>query len=429
MSFLTGRVSFTRFALNGESPKMFDQEHLDRLADRSAGRQKIASADGVETGWTAGSSILDTEFTLEKQILNDALLFELRVDTDKPPADLLKAYYEVELRALAKGNPSGLPSARQKREAKETARDRLEHEAKDGRFRKRKCTPVLWDRTTNEVLFGATSLTQVDRFMGLFEQTFGMGLTIRTAGVMSQLNGPHAYARFQGERAGMVAEPTPSAFIPGVTPPDVAWIADEENRDWLGNEFLLWLWYTTDYISDTLNCDGGEIAVMFSGGLAVECPRGQTGRDTFATEGPTKLPEARRAIQAGKLPRKAGLILVRHNDQFDLVLSAETLAVSSARLPPPGDDVTDHRARLEHRVTAVRDLITSIDAMYGLFLEARLTKGWPEVLKGMQGWLKGVKVEPKPATNGEVDATRFFNIPGVKVSMKMSDKTEAAPCP
>lgn len=390
MSFLKGNVTYLRFKADKAAPPLFGDEHVELLRDHAAGRQKIASADGVEIGWAAGDSILDTEFALEKQIVNDALLFDLRVDTDKPPADLLKAYYEAEVKALAKANPSGLPSAKQKREARETARERIEHEAKDGRFRKRKCTPVMWDRTTNEVLFGATSLTNVDRFMSLFEQTFGTGLFAITSGVLSQLDGPHALARFHGEQAGMVASPTPSRFIPGVTPDDVSWIADEDSRDWLGNEFLLWLWYTADTHTDTLNCDGGEIVFMFRGGLAVECPRGQTGHDTFSTEGPTQLPEARKAIQAGKLPRKAGLTLVRVGDQFDLVLSAETLGVSSARLPPPDDGVTDHRARLEHRVTAVRDLVKTVDDLYGNFLALRLASGWAEVLKEMQAWLKGV---------------------------------------
>ena len=48
------------------------------------------------------------------------------MDTDKIPGDLLRAYYAVELKALSKNNPSGFASARQKREAKEIARDRLE---------------------------------------------------------------------------------------------------------------------------------------------------------------------------------------------------------------------------------------------------------------------------------------------------------------
>src|SRR5262249_11027742 len=226
---------------------------------------------------------------------------ELRVDTDKIPGDLLRAYYAVELKALTKNNPSGLPSARQKREAKEIARDRLEEEAKDGRYRKRKCHPVLWDRLSNEVLFRSTSLTQVERLCGLFEQTFGRELECITAGRRA-----HQLAELH-ERTRMVDDSAPSAFVPGVTPADVAWIADESSRDFLGNEFLLWLWYYTDAVSDTLQlADNSEVTVMLARSLTLECPRGQTGHETISHEGPTRLPEARRAIQAEKVAREGG---------------------------------------------------------------------------------------------------------------------------
>lgn len=383
MGFFTGRVTFLRFKVNGPAPRMFDQEHLDRLADRSAGRQKIAAADGVETGWTAGEHILDTEFDLAKNIINDTLTFDLRVDTDKVPADLLRAYYSVELKALTKNNPSGFPSARQKREAKESARQRLELEAKDGRYRKRKCIPVLWERQSNEVLFGATSLTQVDRLCSLFEQTFGVELECVTAGRrayhLAELN----------SRTRMVDDSAPSAFVPGVTPPDVAWIADESSRDFIGNEFLMWLWYHTDTVSDTVTlADGSDVTLMLARTLTLECPRGQTGHETISSEGPSRLPEARRAIQSGKLPRKAGLTLVRHSAQYELAVHAETLAVSGAKMPPPDEETTDARAKLDERADQLRSLIETLDLLYDAFGQKRFGPEWEAELVGIQKWLK-----------------------------------------
>jgi hypothetical protein len=383
MGFFSGRASFLRFKVNGVAPRAFDAEHLDRLADRQAGRHRIASADGIETGWTAGDHVLDTDFTLAKNIINDTLSFDLRVDTDKLPADLLRAYFAVELKALSRNNPSGLPSARQKREAREAARERLEQEAKDGRYRKRKCYPVLWDRLSNEVLFGATSITQVDRLCNLFEQTFGLELECVTAGRRAyHLAEVHARTR-------MVDDSAPSAFVPGVTPPDLAWIADDSSRDFLGNEFLLWLWYVTEAESDTLKlADGSEITIMPARTLTLECPRGQTGHETISSDGPTRLPEARRAIQSGKLPRKMGLTLVRHQEQYELTLHAETLAVASAKLPAPDDSITEPRARLDERATQLRHLIETIDLLYDAFGQRRFGKQWESELQSMQKWLK-----------------------------------------
>jgi hypothetical protein len=368
--------------VNGPAPRLFDDEQIDRLKDRMAGRQRIASADGVETGWTAGDHVLDTDFHLAKNIINDTLTFDLRVDTDKIPSDLLRAYYAVELKALSKNNPSGFASARQKREAKEIARERLEQEAKDGRYKKRKCIPVLWDKLSNEVLFGATSLAQIDRLCSLFETTFGVELECVTAG-------RRAYQLAEvNARTRLVDDSAPSAFVPGITPPDVAWIADESSRDFIGNEFLLWLWYHTDVISDTIKlADDSEVTLMLARTLNLECPRGVTGHETISHEGPTRLPEARRAIQSGKLPRKVGLTLVRHSDQYELTLHAETLAVGGAKLPPP-DEAVDARGKLDDRANQLRSLIETLDLLYNAFGEKRFGKEWEQELAGMQKWLK-----------------------------------------
>src|SRR5262249_30187759 len=150
-----------------------------------------------------------------------------------------------------------------------------------------------------------------------------------------------------------VDDASPSVFVPGAAVSEVAWLPDEANRDFLGNEFLLWLWYVLDSQSDTLElADKSEVTALFARTLTLECPRGQTGKESILSAGPTRLPEARRAIQAGKLPRKAGLTLVRHDNQYELTLQAETLALTGARLPTPEAD--EDRARLEERVTLLR---------------------------------------------------------------------------
>ena len=369
MGFFSGRVTFARYRVNGPSPGMFGEEHLERLLNHAIGKQRVANADGVEIGWTGGDHILDTSFDLEKNVVNDTLHFCLRVDTLKIPSDLLRAYAQVELKALAAGNPSGIPSARQKKEAREMARERLEEEARDGRFLKRKAYPILWDAQSNELLVGSTAVSVVDRLHLLFEQTFGCGFEPLGAGrQMFRL------AEVRQQTRG-VDDAGPAPFVPGVSPSEVAWLPDETNRDFLGNEYLLWLWFMLDSDNDTIALsDGSTAAVMLAKTLVLECPRGQTGRETITSDAPTKLPEARRAIQSGKLPRKVGMIVVRHDHQYELTLQAETLAVSGARLPAP--DAGDERARLEERVTQLRHLMETLDLMYDVFSKERAGDDW-----------------------------------------------------
>jgi hypothetical protein len=388
MGFFSGRVTFGRYRVNGPSPRMFGPEHLKRLQTHAIGKQKIVAADGVETGWTAGDHLLDTAFEAEKNIVNDALHFCLRVDSVKLPSDLLRAYAAIELQALAAGNPSGIPSARQKREAREAAREKLENEARDGRFLKRKIYPVLWDALSNELLVGTTSATALDRLHGLFEDTFGQGFEPLGAGSQAfRLSEPRRQTRG-------IDDATPAPFVPGSSPSEVAWILDENSRDFLGNEYLLWLWYQLDSDSDTISLgDGSEAAVMLTRTLVLECPRGQTGRQSISSDGPTRLPEARRAIQSGKLPRKVGLTIVRHDQQYELTLHAETLAVSGARLPAP--EASEERARLEERIGQLRHLLETLDLLYDAFGAKRAGEAWTKELAKMQKWLtRGGVSEP-----------------------------------
>ena len=81
MGFFSGRVTCTRFRVAGRSPGMFGPAHLEKLEARAIGKHRALAGDGVEVGWTAGDHILDTDFDLEKNVVNDALHFCLRVDS------------------------------------------------------------------------------------------------------------------------------------------------------------------------------------------------------------------------------------------------------------------------------------------------------------------------------------------------------------
>lgn len=390
MGFFSGRATFTRYRVTGRAGA-FGPDQLERLGRHRIGQQRQAAADGVEVGWTAGDHILDTKFDLTKNIVDDTLHFALRVDTPRIPADLLRAYTQIELEALAAENPSGLPSARQKREARARAREQLEHEAKDGRFVRRKAYPVLWDGRAKEVLLGTTVAGAVDRFSTLFQTSFER-----------RLEGIGA-----GRRAYLLAEPRQqtravddavlSRFAPGGSVDELAWLTDGSSRDFLGNEFLLWLWYVLDAEGDEVAlADDSQAAVMLSHRLVLECPRGQTGRESIQSDGPARLPEARRAIQAGKLPRQAGLTIARHGRQFELTLQAESLDVAGAKFPDLEEE--EPRARLEERVELLRHLIETLDLIYDAFGRRRLGATWGKDLAKIQKWLQREERKALPAT-------------------------------
>jgi hypothetical protein len=381
MGFFTGRATFLRFRVDGPTPGMFGPEHLEKLANHAIGKQPREEKDGTEAGWIAGEDILDLGFDLAKNVVNDSLHFSLRVDTQKLPADLLRAYTRAELQNLAADNPSGKPTAKQKKEARETARERLEFEGKDGRFTRRKGYPLLWDGQANHVLVGTTSPGAMDHATKLFKETFGHGLILLDAGSMaiqrSEMDKP------SGERSSLF----PSAFVHTGKIPEVAWVSESSNPTYLGNELFLWLWHVLEAEGDTITLsDESEVAVMLSRTLVLECPRGLSGSESIRSDAPTQLPEARRAVQAGKLPRQAGLILVRHDQQYELALQAETFCVSGAKLP--ATEEREERVRQEERVGQLRHLLETLDLLYNIFLKRRLGPDWSKELERMQKWLQ-----------------------------------------
>ncbi len=388
MGFLNGRVTFTRYRVSGSSPLPFADDLLALAVQHAAGRHGSADpTDGVSTGWSGGDHVLDLTFDLAKNVVNDALHFAIRIDTDKIPGSLLKAYTQIETEARAKLNPSGHPTKAQRQEAKEAARLRAEAEAGDGRFRRLNHYPVLWDGQTGVLYAGTTSTTVLERLGTLFRETFDRNLEPITAGSLAtSLAGPDAGDRNQ-ER---LAEGMLSFFggeQSGLT--TVTWAENAPNMlDHLGNEFLVWLWHALLNDSDTVQlADGSEVAVMLTKTLTLDCPRGETGRDNLTDDAPTRLPEAFRALQSGKLPRKAGLILVRHGVQYELTLQAETLAVSGASIPKPEDEKLSASEVRVARIDSLRHLTETLDLLFDAYCRRRAGSGWSQEVSRIRRWL------------------------------------------
>jgi len=117
----------------------------------------------------------------------------------------------------------------------------------------------------------------------------------------------------------------------------------------------------------------------------LDCPRGETGRDSLSDTGPARMPEAIKALQAGKLPRKAGLILVRHDQQYELTLQAESLAVSGLALPKAeGEAGRDLKLA---RIESLRHAVTSLDMLLTAFLDRRSSRQWTGDLDRIRQWL------------------------------------------
>ncbi len=389
MGFLSGRVTFTRYRVGGESPLPFGDEILQIVEQHLIGHHASAeTGDGVTVGWAGGDHVLDLSIDLGKNVLDDALHLAIRIDADKIPGSLLRAYTQMEIAARAQMNPSGFATKAQREEAKEAAKARADAEAADGRFRRHNHYPILWDGQTQTLYAGTTSSSVLERLQILFRETFDRTLEPITAGSLARTL-PLASPDAPGGDSSILSM-TPIALRAAEEAPGVAWTGDDPTSlDYLGNEFLVWIWHALQNDGESIRLsDGSDAIVMLAKTLTLDCPRGETGRDQLTDDAPTRLPEAFRALQAGKLPRKAGMILVRHGAQYELTLQAETLAITGAALPKPDDDGLSKQDQKIARIEALRHLNESLDLLFQAFLLRRTGQGWNDELGRIRRWLQ-----------------------------------------
>lgn len=382
MGFLSGPITFDCFRIGSTQPRQFGPKHLETLEQFAIGQTEIVNLEEPEVGFLAGAHLFDGKFDLEKNVIGDALHCALRIDTHQIPGAIRKAWLQMELATLGADNSSGRPTKAQRQEARETVQARCEEEARSGKFRRMQQFPALWDARNALLYFGGTSASGSDACRSLFERSFDLDLERLTAGKRAE-----EWAT-QAKQRKALDEVAPSVFHPDDSPAPIAWCKDEAgNSDFLGNEFLLWLWWRWETQSDTMALsDGSEVTGMLARTLALQCPRDVSGKETITAEGPSQLPEAAQAIRSGKLPRKAGMVLVRHGEQYELVLQAETFLVSGARIR--AEEKAEGRGILEDRIESLRGLAETLELLFGAFCERRIGKHWSGELEEIRRWLK-----------------------------------------
>lgn len=386
MGFLSGPITFDAFRTSGTEIRQFGTEHIETLKRFAIGKVQTSSLEQADVGFLAGEHLFDTEFDLEKNVVGDALHCAIRIDTHQIPAAVRKAWLQMELAAI-RGDHAGRPTKAQRLEAKEAVEARCQEELKSGRYRRMQQFPLLWDTGQDILYFGGSSSTASEHCCDLLSRAFDLTLERLTASRRAQ-----EWAADAKQRKALEAI-APSAFHTNEPCGEIAWWNNElGNFDFLGNEFLLWLWWRLETQSDTVKLpDGSEVTGMFARTLSLECPREESGKETITAESPVKLPEAAQAIRSGKLPRRSGLTLVRHGEQYELVLQAETFVVSGAKIrADENEEKAEGHGILEDRIESVRGLQETVDLLFRAFCPRRMGKSWPGELDEMRRWLKKV---------------------------------------
>lgn len=412
MPFRQGLISYARYRVSSGQRASLDTASIDTLIDALAGGAlrppSVGAPPEIQAGWCAGQHVFDETFDRETMQFGNTLCFGMRIDTNRIPAEIRRAYRvmaeQEAAKARAGASTDGVPflNRAEKQAARDDAEDRCHRELAEGRFRSSKMAPVLWD-LDRQVLFAPTfSDARQGALMELFRATIDASLEPMSSGALaSELLCARGLTRdYEDAKPSAFTAPPPNAHdgdeVEGdVRTPTVPWVfAGPEPKDFLGNEFLIWLWWSSEVEGGLFERgDGGgarSIAVALDRVLDMDCAWDATGKQTLRADGPTRLPEARKALRFGKWPRKVGLIVAAQGEQWELTLQGDRLAVTGLKIPKPEGDhrPATPREEVERRIESHAAVDRAVVELFEIFLESRFDGSWSTTREEIATWMK-----------------------------------------
>ncbi len=408
MPFRSGSIAYARFRIAGagsvKPPTDASQDILDALAQFTLKSSEVGEPSPIEFGWCGGRHVFDEEFAVDYNVFGRTLLFGLRIDTNRVPADIRRAYRSMSETAFAADNPTGFLSRRERQAAREDAEERCRQELASGQHRRSKLVEILWDLERNLLLTPVFSDDNVAGLRDLFFSTFDVRLEPVTSGslaldILASQGRTRDYedlipSRFTDAPAGL-ADGDRAELSERRTDdprPQIPWMHNtSEVSDFLGNEFLLWLWRRSDVDRGEfgIESDGSRTSIAFvlDRSLDLECAWSVTGKTSLQNGVMTRAPEALRALQIGKWPRKAGLTIATADETWQATLQGDRFQVSALRLERPKEDVKSIRELIEHRIESLGRFDRALLALFESFLNERAGKHWSGESRRISDWI------------------------------------------
>ena len=411
MPFRSGAISYRRFAVTGAAPDVLDPKLAESLRETVLGEQEPMKPGEVHCGFTGGRHIFDRAFAYEHIAFGSGLHLGFRVDTVRIPPEIKKAYIamseESRLQPSKDGGGAYLPR-NAKKEAREEALRRIEEEIAEGRYRRPKHAPIWWDFAKSTMFAAISADPEVQALRRLSIDSLGITIAPRSSGtvaldILAEKGRTSDYDDLRPEALSSAPPEIELAREDGrrssADRPELPWNANEP-QDFLGNLFLLWLWWHCDTREGLVETPEGEVSIMIDKVLDLECAWGLSGRTSLRGDAPTRKAETARAVQLGKWPRKIGLTVSQFGRVWECTLQGDRFEVSGLKLPKPEDKPQSFRALLEERLDSFATFDTALMAMYRAFIEVRTSRAWDSCRADMRNWISELGAARKKVSVG-----------------------------
>ncbi len=163
-------------------------------------------------------------------------------------------------------------------------------------------------------------------------------------------------------------------------------VAAVKRLDFLGQEFLSWLWFVAEREGGMVRLpDGSPVEIEPINQVTLSSGQGPAGFTVACRGRQAAGPEAREALRQGRRVTRAGFLIRTEDAAWQVTIDAATLSLTGVRpAPDPDSDDADPLDRL----LGIRDLVKIIEGMFGMFLDVRLDERWEaEELPALRRWI------------------------------------------
>ncbi len=161
----------------------------------------------------------------------------------------------------------------------------------------------------------------------------------------------------------------------------------------LGQEFLTWLWFASEYNNNGLfrTADGEAFSVAVEQKVSVQGGEGEA-RETAVCSGPmAELREARAGLRTGKKVNKAKLRIERDEVSWQVLLDAANFTLQGLKTPKVDtslDEGEDPDARILEKIYLIEKVAHYVDTVFARFLDVRFGPDWPREVEHMRAWMQ-----------------------------------------
>lgn len=166
-----------------------------------------------------------------------------------------------------------------------------------------------------------------------------------------------------------------------------------EQGRFLGEEFLLWLWFMGLTQGGASSEEGDGSAFFVDDQITLASERGEVKSIALSRGNPAESREAFEALNRGMRPTRAKVRILSGDLEWVFTLTAQDLQVGALKLPPSTGKAPHER--LHDRLFLTEEVLGHLDRRFKVFLAARVQDDGQAITQELLGWIQaGLSGEP-----------------------------------